>query len=255
MRVFLLPGEAVRSRRVEITGKDFHYLARVLRLKEGDCFRGTDGGARQWVCRIARLGSSSMEALLEEPQGAARVAKTRLTRISLLQVLPKGRKMDGIVRQATEAGVSRIVPLLGRNSLYRFDSEEDVQHKLRRWRKLAREALQQSGAPELPVIEGPRALQEAVDEAEDGEVRLVFHPERRESRSLHDCLAGNVRAVCLVIGPEGGLSDEELDYLVSRGFTPVTAGTTVLRTETAAVYAVAAIQTILQERETWRPSQ
>ena len=254
MKVFLLPGEAARSRRVEITGKDFHYLVRVLRLKEGDCFRGTDGCAKQWVCRIARLGSGSMEALLEEPRPAVEGIEVGLTKISLLQVLPKGRKMDAIVRQATEAGVSRIVPLLGRNSLYRFGGEEDVQHKLRRWRKIAREALQQSGAPELPVIESPRALQEAVDEAENGEVRLVFHQERCGSRSLHECLTGEVHSVCLVIGPEGGLADEELDFLVSRGFAPVTVGTTVLRTETAAVFAVAAVQTILQERQAWRPS-
>jgi 16S rRNA (uracil1498-N3)-methyltransferase len=264
MRVFLLPGEALSgevasgelsgTRRVRIVGKDFHYLARVLRLGVGDRFRGTDGGARLWDCRISRLEQDSLEAVLEEPAKATPPPH----RITLLQGLPKGRKMDRIIRQATEAGVSRVIPLLCRNSLYRFDGERDVGNKLRRWRTIAREALQQSGAPEMPAIEEPRTLLDALEgvdgEAAAGQVRLVFHTQRREGRSLHECLAGGVRSVLLVIGPEGGLSDGELDVLVSRGFTPVTLGATVLRTETAAVFAVAAIQAIVQEREAWQPA-
>jgi 16S rRNA (uracil1498-N3)-methyltransferase len=250
MRVFLLPRDVAGSRRVRIGGRDFHYLVRVLRLKVGDRFRGTDGASRLWDCRISRLEHGTLEAVLEEPAQLA-VPETRLT---LLQVLPKGRKMDRIVRQATEAGVSRVVPILGRNSLYRFDGEQDVRDKLRRWRAIAREALQQSGAPEVPLIDEPRTLQEAVGEAAEGEVRIVFHQVRRGNARLHTCLAGTVREVLLVIGPEGGLSDEELDILVSRGFTPITIGASVLRTETAAVFAVAAIQAILQEREAWQPA-
>jgi 16S rRNA (uracil1498-N3)-methyltransferase len=254
MRVFLLPEDASGSRRVKIRGKDFHYLARVLRLGVGDRFRGTDGGARLWDCRISRLENGSLEAMLEHPVESTSPG----VRITLLQGLPKGRKMDRIVRQATEAGVFRVIPILSRNSLYRFDGDQDLRNKLRRWRTIAREALQQSGAPEMPVIEEPGTLAEAfagIDtEVPAAEVRLVFHTQGRESRPIHACLAGDVRAVLLVIGPEGGLSDEELDFLVSRGFAPVTVGATVLRTETAAVFAVAAIQAIVQEREAWQPA-
>ena len=171
-----------------------------------------------------------------------------------MQVLPKGRKMDRVVRQATEAGVARVVPLLGRNSLYRFDGEEDLQNKLQRWRRIAREALQQSGAGGMPEIQAPQPLPEAVGRAGPGEVRLVFHQERRGTRSLHECLAGSVQSVCVVIGPEGGLAPEEVELLIAGGFVPITLGTTVLRTETAAVFALAAIQTILEERQAWRPA-
>ena len=249
MRVFLLPEEAGRARRVEIRGEDFHYLSRVLRLKAGEEFRSTDGSGGHWLCRVARIGRNSLEAVVQErlesePPGP---------QISLLQVLPKGRKMDLIVRQATESGVARVVPLVGRRSLCRFGNEEDVQGKLHRWRRIAREAMQQSGAPAMPVIEEPRGFGAAFGETQAGEVRVVFHQERCGGRSLHECLAGEVRSVLVVIGPEGGLADEELDFLVSRGFQPVTVGVTVLRTETAAVFAVAAIQTILQERQAWQP--
>jgi len=251
MRVFLLPEGAARSGLAVMRGEEFHYLARVLRLKEGDEFQGADGAGERWLCRVVRLGRDRLEAELErQPEGTVR----RGPPVTLMQVLPKGRKMDTIVRQATEAGVTRVVPLLGRNSLYRFDGEEDLQSKLRRWRRIAREALQQSGAGGVPEIQAPRPLPEAVGRAGPGEVRLVFHQERRGTRSLHECLAASVQSVCVLIGPEGGLAPEEVELLIAGGFVPITLGTTILRTETAAVFALAAIQTILEERQAWRPA-
>jgi 16S rRNA (uracil1498-N3)-methyltransferase len=249
MRVFLLPGNAGSSRRVVIRDEQFRYLSRVLRLGPGGQFRGTDGAGRLWRCTIERMGPDSLEARLEEPTAAPAVG----ARLSLLQVLPKGRKMDAIVRQATEAGVWRIVPLLARHSFYRFRGEEDVTAKLSRWRRVAREAVQQSGRARVPVVEAPRPLREAVGAAAPGELRLLFHQERRGRRTLHECLAGRPESVTLLVGPEGGMAEEEVDLLVSLGFLPVTVGQTVLRTETAALYALAAVQTILQEREAWQP--
>ena len=86
------------------------------------------------------------------------------------------------------------------------------------------------------------------------ESRLLFHQDREESATLHKCLSKSVKIVTLVVGPEGGLSNEELDLLRSKRFVPVTVGYTVLRTETAALYAVAAVQTVIHERMEWEPT-
>ncbi|MBN1836072.1 MAG: 16S rRNA (uracil(1498)-N(3))-methyltransferase [Spirochaetales bacterium] len=251
MRVFLLPEDAVRSRRAVLRGEDFHYLARVLRLGAGTEFQGCDGEGGRWLCRVVRTGRDFLEARLERKLPVQPAAGPP---IILVQLLPKGRKMDTVVRQAAEAGVSRLLPVLGRYSLYRFDGPEDVESKLRRWRRVAREALQQSGAAGVLEIEPPRELADAVGEPGEGEIRLVFHQERRGRRSLHECLASGVQSVCVVVGPEGGLAAEELELLLSKGFVPITVGTSVLRTETAAVFAVAAIRTILEERQAWQPA-
>jgi 16S rRNA (uracil1498-N3)-methyltransferase len=93
-----------------------------------------------------------------------------------------------------------------------------------------------------------------LDEAEEGEIRLFFHPQLEGSEKLHRCLSKSTKIVTLVVGPEGGLSPEEVQLLGSRGFVPVTVGQNVLRTETAALYAVAAIQTVIHERDTWEPT-
>jgi 16S rRNA (uracil1498-N3)-methyltransferase len=119
--------------------------------------------------------------------------------------------------------------------------------------RIAREALQQSGTPLLPEIEGPHPF--AFIEAGDWGTPLLFHEKPLGDESLHALLAGRPRDVSLLVGPEGGLSGAEVDRARAAGFRPVHFATGVLRVETAATYALGAVMTILQERETWIPSQ
>ncbi len=252
MRVFLLPRGAEAGREVEIRGKDYHYLVHVLRRKAGDRFRGADPGGRCWECRVAELGPDRLRLELERPVLPAEESPGPALR--LIQALPKGRKMDLIVRQATEAGVCEIRPVFSRYSLPRLTDPEDRARRRDRWLRLAREAAQQSGGLRLPSIAEPASLEETLErERSEGEARLLFHQERLENRSLHAALAGSPRWVSLLIGPEGGFAEEEVDLARARGFLPITLGRRVWRTETAALYALAAVQSILEEREAWIP--
>jgi 16S rRNA (uracil1498-N3)-methyltransferase len=161
--------------------------------------------------------------------------------------------MDLIVRQAVEAGISWIVPVESERSV---PMAGDFTAKRDRWMRIAREALQQSGNPLLPEIREPLPLREAVREpGVAGGIGLFFHQERLSKDSLHGALAGlagdGSAHVSLLIGPEGGLSDDEVEFLKGAGFRPVFLGDTVLRTETAAVYAIAAVKTLLWERDEW----
>jgi 16S rRNA (uracil1498-N3)-methyltransferase len=236
---------------VELRGRDFHYLVRVLRLAVGERFQARDAGGAPRACRIASIGADFLRLRLEPPEAE----EPGGPQVVLIQALPKGRKMDLIVRQATEAGVREIRPVFSRYSLPRLEDPMDRARRRERWLRLAREAAQQSGGLLLPSIAEPAGLQETLErERSEGEARLIFHQDRLEAQSLHAALAGSPRWVSLLIGPEGGFAEEEVALARGRGFLPIALGQRVWRTETAALYAVAAVQSILEEREAWIPA-
>jgi 16S rRNA (uracil1498-N3)-methyltransferase len=252
MRVFILPQDPPYGKFIDLTGEDHHYLARVRRVKAGDRFPGRDSRGGHWLCTVVRVGPSSLRLSLEE---AVCVAEPEQHSIHLIQCLPKAAKMDLIVRQATEAGVIRLIPVHSRFSQVKL--REEPEKKLERWRRIARQAAQQSGADRPPDIEAPRELEsllQSLDEVQDEEVRLFFHQDREAADTLHRCLSKNVKIITLVVGPEGGLSLEEVNLLRKTSFVPITIGDTVLRTETAALFAVAAVQIVMHERNAWEPT-
>jgi 16S rRNA (uracil1498-N3)-methyltransferase len=254
MRVFILPRDPPFGKYLDLTGEDHHYLARVRRVKAGDRFPGSDSRGGRWLCTVVRVGPSSLRLRLErsapaaDPDGHA---------IRLIQCLPKASKMDLIVRQVTEAGVRRVTPVYSRFSQVKYGDRKEAEKKLERWRRIARQASQQSGAACPPDIETPRELESAVRElaeVQNAEVRLFFHQDREGADTLHGCLSKNAKIITLVVGPEGGLSAEEVQLLRSKSFVPITVGQTVLRTETAALYAIAAVQIVMHERNAWAPT-
>ncbi len=254
MRVFVLPQNPSSGQFLDVTGKDYHYLVRVRRVKVGEQIPGTDGRGASWRCTVLKIGPSSLRLQLEETPDPP--LSPQLS-IRLIQCLPKAKKMDLIVRQATEAGLQRLIPVFSHYSQVRYSSDvQETERKLERWQRIAREALQQSGAAVVPIIESPRELQALLEELHDpvdGEVRLFFHQNREGSDTLHGCLSKIPKIITLVVGPEGGLAEKEIDLLRRKRFVPITFGHTVLRAETAALYALAAVQTVIYERKAWEP--
>ncbi len=248
VKQFLLPPGSAAAGRVRLEGDGAHYLVRVRRLREGDSVLAVDPAAGRCVLHVLATGPSWCEAAVaamgDEPSGPP------LPEIALLQCLPKGPKMDSIVRQATEAGVALVVPLLSERTLLRPGEEGQ---RLARWRKIAREAMQQSGSPRAPVIEAPRPLT-SIGGGPWG-TGIFFHEVPAGGASLHAILAGwDGGRVSLLVGPEGGLAPSEVEYLRGAAFHPAWLGRTVLRVDTAAVAAVAVVRQILGERDEWRPS-
>jgi len=236
--------------RLELRGRDFHHLCRVLRLAAGDTVDAVDPEGGRWRLRLLQVGPASCTA--EAFAAAATPApSTDEPALVLLQCLPKGRKMDLIIRQAVEAGAVRVVPLVSDHAVAR---PEEGSARLERWQRIAREAREQSGAARPAVIEPPVRLDEAIGRERVG-TAVFFHEDPAGSSPLHGILAGAEGPFTLLVGPEGGLSARETALLEASGFRRAWLGDGVLRTETAALYALAAVRTIVREREAWRPSR
>jgi 16S rRNA (uracil1498-N3)-methyltransferase len=254
MKHFLLPRRYAGEPSIILSGDDLHYLTRVLRKRVGDGLPAITSSGVRYSMHIDAITRADCTVSLVPDSRHTQTNVPPMPRIRLLQCLPKGKKMDLIVRQAVEAGVSRIVPLMSTRSIA---VPEDPEKRSLRWRRIAREALQQSGNMELTAIDEPVAFMDGARLEGPQDAGLFFHQERLSGDSLHAALscAEPSWTVSLCIGPEGGLSDDEVEHLRLKGFRPVFLGDTVLRTETAALYAVAAVKTILRERHTWKLSE
>jgi 16S rRNA (uracil1498-N3)-methyltransferase len=247
VKQLVLPPGARSDDRVELRDREHHYLARVRRIAVGERLAALDEG-RRLVLEVAAVEADRTVLRVVEQLSVAEAPATRLV---LFPFLLKARKLDDVIRQACEAGVSAIVPVVGDHCVARTDGEEDGAKKAVRWNAIAKEAAQQSGNARVCQVRPPvlsRRLAEAWTET--GPL-LFFHQAPLDKASLHRYLFPRPDTVGLIVGPEGGLSSAEVDAFRSAGARPVWLGPFVLRAETASVYAVAAVNTILQETPEW----
>ncbi len=243
MRRLVLPVRLDGITEYVLTGDEHHYLSRVLRLRPGDSFSACDAAGATATCTINSISRDSCSLDIRyagECDGDAD-AEASGPRITLYQALVKGRKLERIIRQATECGVEAIVPMRTRFSV--ADVPDDrVAHRLDRWRRIVREAIQQSGNRFAPTLSTPIDIDEVPLLWSARGPALVFHQNGLDAFGFLDTLSGTFEEVAVCVGPEGGFADEEIEHLVAHGFTPAFLGARVLRSETAALYAIAAVQ-------------
>jgi len=256
MRHYVLPESYDGSGKIELSRDESHYLTTVLRKRAGDSFPGLDPqGNRVWL-RLESAGSGRAILVVTKADAAPESAEMRAVplKITLFQCVPKADKMDLIIRQAVEAGVDTIIPVQSRNSVPRLRGDGSEQ-KRQRWNRIARQAMQQCGRRTVPVIAAPAAVPEIAaiwdGMSAPGDVCLFFHEKPISPQGLHHLLSGAPQAVGICIGPEGGFSPDEVAELLKSGLQPVYINTNVLRTETAALYAIAAVQTVILEKALW----
>lgn len=222
--------------------EESHHLVTVNRCAKGDPVVAFDGKGREWTCVCA--DPSRAAALLAVK--STRAAEPLPGAITLAQALPKGATMDEIVRQATEIGAARIVPLLSERSQVHLDGDR-AEKKVAKWRVTAIEAAKQCGNPWVPEIAPVQPLAEFLAGAKD-DLRLVASL-HAGATSLKQVLAsyrqkhGHApnRAAWLV-GPEGDFAPAELTAAVMAGFAPITLGPLILRSDTAAVFALSTLR-------------
>ena len=256
MRLFLLPSSFNKSSSLELTGKDFNYLIKVLRLKKGQEIMGRDRDGGLWNLCIESIGkascllSASPAETLEEKTDALPQMRP-LKPIVLYQCLPKGRKADEIIKKATEAGVRDIVLVKSRNCVADIGGKESS--RLGRYDAIVTEAIQQSGSVVPTKVCGVVDIKDVpADFSTRGEglahLGIVLHQTKLSEKQddLFACLQGFDGITAILVGPEGGLEDEECSLLLQAGFKAVVLKTNILRCETASIYAIGAVQTILE---------
>lgn len=227
----LRPGEEL-----SLDGERARYVARVLRLRAGDELRIFDGTGNEHRAVMTRAAKAGVAVRIGEACG--RDAESRLA-IHLVQGISRGERMDTVVQKATELGVHRITPVVTDRSVVKLDDDRAAR-RTDHWRRVARSACEQCGRNMLPRIDVPQDLVRFIEGAAAGEVlRVLLHADAEAALMSLPAPAASVQ---VLIGPEGGLSAGEREQALAAGFTACSLGPRILRTETAALTAVALLQ-------------
>jgi len=220
---------------LQLDEKASHHLARVLRAKIGDflvIFNG-QGGEHQAV--IKQINKKNIEV---EILGFVPKETESLLSLQLAQGMARGEKMDFIVQKAVELGVKRIIPLVTERCNVRL-SEERGEKRLQHWQSVVISACEQSGRNELPEIVSPLPLLDWLPQVLT-DYRFVLSPHTHQTLSVS--AIPPAASITLLVGPEGGLTEQEVQLAVDHGFLPLQLGPRTLRTETAALAALAVFQ-------------
>ena len=237
MRRLTIRPDQLAGGRVTFDASESRHLARVLRLRPGDTVLATDGAGHDYTVRIESLGEATTGTVLAEATG---VAASPLV-ITLIQGVPKGDRMETIVRAATELGVARLRPALCERTIVHLEMGR-WRDRARRWQRVAREAAKQCGRAVIPEVEPPRPLADWLAAGEPTDLALCLW--EGEGTPLARVLAttASSRSAVIVIGPEGGLARQEVDAARAHGLTVTSLGPRILRTETAGPAIIAILQ-------------
>ena len=239
MARFFVPKKNLRDNRGHIDGQELVHLRKVLRLAPGDPITVFDDSGWEHEAVIRALGAQQGEFEILRSYQPERESPLQIT---LAVALTKGETMDFIVEKATELGVQTIIPFVSTYSIPRLD-ESKIVKRGERWQKIALSAAKQCGRTRMPEISPMFEYRKLLDDAPPQTLKLIFW-EKEHQRSLYQIREqrGDVEAVLIVIGPEGGFTAEEAKMAQRQGFEPVELGRRILRAETAAVTAIALVQ-------------
>ncbi len=229
-----LPEPTVLGSPVELTGPEGHHATAVRRIRLGESVIIADGAGRAVRGAVVEVGKARLVVEVAE----LLAAPARELRITVAQALAKGDRAELAVEMLTEVGVDAIWPWQSARSIVRWNGERGEKSRAR-WQSTAREATKQSRRfriPEIGPVVGTPALARAVA---DFDATLVLHEDA--TQALGQAALPASGSVLIVVGPEGGISPEELEALVAAGATPVVVSDGVLRTSTAGVVALAQV--------------
>lgn len=242
---FFVSGEAIKEGAVTISGPDAHHIRDVLRMKAGDEIFVCTGDEWEYACSIETLTSEEVTARISD---AAKSGKELPGRIVLYQCLPKGDKMETVIQKAVELGAAEIVPVLSSRCVSRPDRKK-AEGKLKRWNQIAEAAAKQAKRMVVPQVAGILDFKEAVSRACNSDVCLLPYEKcenMAETRQILNAIQSG-SSISVLIGPEGGFSEEEANAAEKAGFSAISLGRRILRTETAGM-AVLAMLVFLLDR-------
>jgi len=223
---------------VELPEAAAHHAARVLRLADGDAVVLFDGRGGEYEARLVIAGRSQVSAETGERRDPERESPLRMT---LVQAISSSDKMDFSIQKAVELGVAAIQPVFSSRSLVRLSGEREAK-KLAHWRRIVIAACEQCGRNRLPEVREALSVEACSRNPGGAALRLLLSPEGKTG--LKDIELEIGQAIAVAAGPEAGFSDDEERVLQRAGFVPLRLGPRILRTETAALAALAALNAL-----------
>lgn len=218
---------------IELPKETASHVAKVLRARNGDAVVLFNGDGREFAGVIEEVRGARVRVAAGEGRAVDRESPLAIT---LLQCVPRGDRMDFIIQKATELGVTHIVPVMSQRSVVRLDAPQ-AEAKAAHWQAVAVSACEQCGRNLVPDVLAAQPLLSYLGDSAPQGIRLVLEPD-----SATTAVPQVEAAVEIAIGPEGGFAPDELEALRLSGFMAVSFGPRILRTETAAIAAVAWLQ-------------
>jgi 16S rRNA (uracil1498-N3)-methyltransferase len=241
MRRFFITPDQAASPSPTLTGQDAHHIRTVLRLKPGEQIELVDGTGMAYAAEIVTIAPDGVKVRIRrrQPQQAESPAG-----IIVAQAMLKDKKMDVLVRQLTELGMTQWVPFFSARSIPRPDAGR-LEHRVARWVKISREAVKQCRRAQTPAIHPPLTFEGslALALAADCQLKLLFWED--ESTPLKNCFRADPsdhKRIMIVLGPEGGFTASEVSQARLAGFTVASLGPRILRAETASLAACTLMQ-------------
>ena len=231
MHTFYVPPTQCRGDIATITGSEQHHLRNVLRTAPGDTIRIIDGKGNVYIAAVCHTDAAETQAKILHHEFHPQSPPF----LTLFLGLPKNDKLALILQKTTELGVTQIVPMHSKRSL-----QKPSQNRWERWRRVMLSATKQCKRPWLPELAGVQKFEDCLAQVEAFTLSLIFW-ENETKQHIKTVLRGAPKAesIALFVGPEGGFSDTEINAATQSGCIPVTLGSTILRTETAAIAGVA----------------
>ncbi len=232
MPKFFVNGESINDHTVILSGDNARHIGNVLRGKTGDVITVCDGQGRDYECEITDISKSEVTARIVDIFSNENEPDLKIT---LYQALPKSDKMELVIQKCIEIGVDRIVPVNTEHTVVKLNGKENK--KLARWSKIAEAAAKQCGRGKIPNVDGVMDFRAAIDDALSLDGAIIPYEKEKGNTLKSYVKSFKGKSIGIFIGPEGGFSDAEIEYALSKGVVSVTLGKRILRTETAGLVA------------------
>ncbi|WP_298621853.1 16S rRNA (uracil(1498)-N(3))-methyltransferase [uncultured Legionella sp.] len=230
------PGHYESAQLLELSPEAGQHVAVVLRMQPGEKLILFCGDDREFEATIERVKKKQVIVLV----GAVNVrSRESSLNIHLAQAISKGDRMEWVMQKSVELGVASITPVISERCVVKLDKER-MEKKLHQWQNIVIAACEQCGRNMVPLVHPPVSFEHYVQSAQ-AELKLILHPDM--SKTWRDYPL-NQSDITLIIGPEGGLSNDEVELACKYGYLPLSLGPRILRTETAALTALSILQAV-----------
>lgn len=230
MPKFFVDKNCIFDSKIILSGDDMRHIVKVLRKNIDDIIEVFDGNGNSYKVKILEINKENITTEIIE-KSYQQDAKINIT---LFQSLPKMDKMELIIQKCTELGISKIVPFISERTVVKIDNKKTELSKLDRWRKIAQEACKQCGRAMVPEIDYICNYKDVLDKLKIYDIN-IFAYEKEDKLNLKSVLRENpeIKNISIIIGPEGGFSEKEVEQAIAHRAKAITLGPRILRTETA----------------------